>query len=73
MPEIVEEERNGFLLDIQNLTRTAIGESIAEKIEMLKSDSGLLERMSIASEAIAREKFDINVRNERLKKVYDAI
>lgn len=69
-PEIVEDGKNGFLLDIDNLTRSYIAEMIAEKIERLYSDRALLDDMVDSSVGIAKNKFDIDVRNAKIKSIY---
>ena len=71
LPEIVKDERNGWLLPVQGRTSDAIADDIVEHLHRLMDDAGLLRTMSDASFAVVREKFDIRIRNERFGRLYD--
>ncbi len=71
IPEIVEHDRNGWLLNVTDRPSDAIADEIAEKLRSLMDSPELLKRMSGNSLAVVREKFDIDVRNARITALYD--
>lgn len=71
IPEIVEHERNGYLLAVSDRSSEQISEDIAERLTRLMDDPELLRRFGAGSYAVVREKFDIQVRNRQLKELYD--
>ena len=71
IPEIVEHDRNGWLLEVTDRPSDAIADEIAEKLRSLMDSPELLTRMSGNSLAVVREKFDIDVRNARIAALYD--
>ena len=71
IPEMVQDGGNGWLLDVAGIPGDTIADQIAARLGQLMDDPALLERMGIQSHRIVREKFDIRVRNERLKELYD--
>jgi glycosyltransferase involved in cell wall biosynthesis len=71
IPEIVQDGRNGWLLEVADRDSDAIAEEIATKLLLLMDDPGLLARMGTESFNVVREKFDIDVRNQRIKALYD--
>lgn len=71
IPEIVEHDRNGWLLQVNGRHSDAIADEIAEKLRALMDSPELLVRMSGNSLAVVREKFDIDVRNARIAALYD--
>ena len=71
IPEIVEHERNGFLLPVADRSSEQIAEDIAQHLTKLMDDTELLNRFGAGSYAVVREKFDIQVRNRQLKDLYD--
>ncbi|MCB0793797.1 MAG: glycosyltransferase family 4 protein [Flavobacteriales bacterium] len=72
IPEIVEHERNGWLLEVDGRESDEIAAEIAERMGQLMDDRNLLARMAAASLEVVREKFDIRVRNKRMKEIYDS-
>ncbi|MBL8000649.1 MAG: glycosyltransferase family 4 protein [Flavobacteriales bacterium] len=71
IPEIVEDGRNGWLLDVTGRASDAIADELAEKLRRLMDDQALLRHMGEQSFQVVREKFDIEVRNRRIKELYD--
>lgn len=71
LPEIVEHERNGWLLSVENTTSDQIADDIATRLQRLMDDPVLLDRMGNAGSEVVREKFDIRVRNRRIAELYD--
>ena len=71
LPEIVQDERNGWLLPVTERPSEEIAADIAEHITRLMDDRGLYDRMCAESLAVVREKFDLRVRNARLTELYD--
>lgn len=71
IPEMVEHEGNGWLLQVADRSSDAIADEIAERLRQLMDDDALLQRMGDRSLAITREKFDLRVRNRRIAEVYD--
>ncbi len=71
LPEIVQHERNGWLLPVTDRPSDEIAEDIAQRIKHLMDDRATYGRLSAASLAVVREKFDLRVRNARLTELYD--
>lgn len=71
IPEIVQDGRNGWLLEVTDRASDAIADELAEKLRRLMDDQALLRRMGEQSFQVVREKFDIEVRNRRIKELYD--
>ena len=71
IPEIVQHERNGYLLPVVDRSSEQIAEDIAQRLTKLMDDTDLLQRFGAGSYAVVREKFDIQVRNRQLKDLYD--
>jgi len=71
IPEMVEDGRNGWLLDVQGRTGDAIAADIADRLRRLMDDRALLLRMGEESFRLVQERFDIEVRNRRIKELYD--
>ena len=71
LPEIVQHERNGWLLPVEDRTSDAIADDLAAHLRRFMDDAGLLQRMGRSSFEVVREKFDIRVRNKRIAELYD--
>lgn len=71
IPEIVQDGRNGWLLEVTDRDGEAIAAEITERLLQLMDDPALLARMGQESFNVVREKFDIDVRNRRIKDLYD--
>jgi glycosyltransferase involved in cell wall biosynthesis len=71
IPEIVEHDRNGWLLPVTDRPSEEIAEDIANRLQRLMDAPELWQRMSAASLAVVREKFDLRVRNARLIDIYE--
>jgi len=71
IPEIVQDGRNGWLLEVTDRPSDAIAEELAQRLRSLMDDPALLKRMGAESLAVVREKFDLRVRNAALVKLYD--
>jgi len=71
IPEIVAHGRNGYLLGVADRPSGEIAEDIAQHLRLLMDDPALRDRMAAASHEVVRERFDVSVRNERLKRLYD--
>ncbi|MCB9166347.1 MAG: glycosyltransferase family 4 protein [Flavobacteriales bacterium] len=72
LPEIVQQDRNGWLLPVEGRESDAIAEEIATRLRLLRDDPALLARMGVASLDVVRERFDLRVRNARLAELYDS-
>lgn len=70
IPEIVQEGRNGYLVDVDR-SSDEIAETIAEHLQRFFDDQALRSGFSAASLEVVRERFDIAVRNAQLKALYD--
>lgn len=73
IPEIVDHDRNGWLLEVEGRASDAIADELAHRLRLLMDDPALLQRMGAASLAVVRERFDLRVRNAALRKLYDGI
>ncbi len=71
IPEIVQDGRNGWLLEVVGRDGDAIATEVAERLLQLMDDPALLARMGRESFNVVREKFDIDARNQRIKELYD--
>ncbi len=71
IPEMVDEGRNGFLVDVQDRESDAIAKDIKKHLLTLKEDTGLRSRMSAASLDVVRERFSLEARNAALAALYD--
>jgi glycosyltransferase involved in cell wall biosynthesis len=71
IPEIVQDGRNGWLLEVTDRSSDAIAEELAQRLRSLMDDPSLLKHMGAESLAVVREKFDLRVRNAALVKLYD--
>jgi glycosyltransferase involved in cell wall biosynthesis len=71
IPEMVDHGRNGWLLEVEGRASDDIAGEIAELVQRLRDDAGLLADLSAGSLAVVRERFDLRVRNARLKELYD--
>lgn len=69
--EMVEEGRNGVLIDVQDRQSDAIADELALAVKRLMDDGDLLAQWSSASRTIAWERFDLEVRNSDLGRLYD--
>lgn len=67
IPETVEDGVNGFLIQPGDYR------ALAEKIDLLVGNKELREQMGRESYRIAKEKFDINIIINQLKKIYQEI
>lgn len=70
LPEIVEEGRNGYLFDVERLTRQEVVEQLQEKVLALFNDRELLADLAKGSAQIVQEKFSLAARNKALRHVY---
>lgn len=70
LPEIVQHDRNGWLLEVEGRDSDSIADDIVLHLRRLMDDAALLLRMGDASLEVVREKFDIRVRNARLIELY---
>ncbi len=66
LPEIVEHEKNGLVVD-------DIPENLAEAIEALASDESLRRRMAETSRRIAVERFSLDKEAQDVEAVYEAL
>ncbi len=66
LPEIVEHEKNGLVVD-------DTPENLAEAIEALASDESLRRRMAEASRRIAVERFSLDKEAQEVEAVYEAL
>jgi len=73
IPEIVDHDRNGWLLEVEGRASDAIADELAGRLRQLMDDPVLLQRMGGESLAVVRERFDLRVRNAALRKLYDGI
>ncbi len=73
LPEIVQHGRNGYLVRIADRSGDEIADDIAGHLRRLMDDRGELERITLGSLQVVRERFDLRVRNRRLRAIYDAI
>ncbi|MBL7965281.1 MAG: glycosyltransferase family 4 protein [Flavobacteriales bacterium] len=73
LPEIVAHGRNGWLLPVKDRSSDEIAEDISAHLRKLIDDSMMRAHMSKASLDVVRERFDLRVRNARLKELYDGI
>ena len=71
LPEIVQHDRNGWLLPVHDRDSDAIADDITPRLRAWMDDPALLERMGNASLEVVRERFDVRVRNRRLIELYD--
>ncbi len=71
LPEIVEHDRNGYLLNVEGVESDTIAEAIAEHLQRMMDDPQLLQRLGSGSLEVVREKFDLRVRNARMAELYD--
>lgn len=71
LPEVVQHERNGWLLPVSGRSSDEIADDIHRHIEKLIGDRSMWQRMSGESLAVVRERFDLRVRNARLADLYD--
>ncbi|MDD3436887.1 MAG: glycosyltransferase family 4 protein [Candidatus Gastranaerophilales bacterium] len=67
IPEAVEDGTNGFLIQPGDY------KALAEKIDLLASDTSLREKMGSESYNIAKEKFDIKIIIKELQEIYDEL
>jgi len=65
IPEIVEDEVNGFLIQPGDY------KALAEKIDLLADSKELREKMGKESYRIAKEKFDIKIILKQMRNLYD--
>jgi glycosyltransferase involved in cell wall biosynthesis len=73
IPEMVEHGGNGWLLTVNERSSDAIADEVAAHLGRLMDDPALLKRMGQRSLAITREKFDLRVRNEKIRALYDQV
>lgn len=71
IPEIVDHGRNGYLLDVDGRDSDTIADEITSHLRTMMDDATLLQRLGDASLQVVRERFDLRVRNARLKEIYD--
>ncbi|MCB9170772.1 MAG: glycosyltransferase family 4 protein [Flavobacteriales bacterium] len=71
LPEIVQQDRNGWLLPVEGRESEEIAEDIAARLCRLMDDRALLVRMGRSSLEVVRERFDLRVRNARLAELYE--
>jgi glycosyltransferase involved in cell wall biosynthesis len=72
LPEIVQDGRNGWLLPVEGRESDDIADEIAQRLMQLINDEALYRRMCLESLAVVREKFDLRIRNARIKALYDS-
>lgn len=71
LPEVAQDGRNGWMLDLDRFSSDDIADRIAEHITELMDNAELRLRMGRESEAIVTERFTLEVRNKALKALYD--
>ncbi len=71
LPEVVQHDRNGWVLPLEGRASDDIATEVAGRIRQLMEDGGLRARMGLASRSIVEERFALPVRNAALAKVYD--
>ncbi|HMB92464.1 MAG TPA: hypothetical protein VKP65_16545, partial [Rhodothermales bacterium] len=71
LPEMVEDGVNGYIIDVKDKDRDEVADEIVHHLETLIDDEEKRTAMGEASGAIARDKFDITVRNRHLAEIYD--
>ncbi len=72
LPEIVQHDRNGWLLPVADRSSDEIADDIAIHLKKLIDDRTLYQLMCAESLAVVRERFDLRVRNKRLIELYDS-
>lgn len=70
LPEMMQHEVNGYVVDVKAKSRDVVVEEIASRLETLIDNEALRGEMGSASWDIVREKFDIAVRNRCLSRIY---
>jgi glycosyltransferase involved in cell wall biosynthesis len=70
LPEVVEHGRNAWVVPVKDRKRELITEELADRLKTLAGDAAMRSRMGAESAAIARERFDITVRNGALAQLY---
>jgi glycosyltransferase involved in cell wall biosynthesis len=70
LPEVVEHGRNAWVVPVKDRKRELITEELADRLKTLVGDAAMRSRMGAESAAIARERFDITVRNGALAQLY---
>jgi len=71
IPEFVHHGKNGFIIKADKHQRKKMTDEIEVYLHRLMDDEPLRQIMGVASLGIAKDKFDIDVRNSKLKKIYD--
>lgn len=71
LPEVVQHERNGWVLPLEGRTSDDIAAEVAARMQLLMDDEGLRARMGLASGSIVVERFSLPVRNAALARTYD--
>lgn len=71
IPEIVQDGLNGWLLPVEGRGSDEIAEEIAQRLHLLMTDSALYRSMCAESLSLVRKKFDLRVRNAKIKAIYD--
>ena len=71
LPEMLEHGVNGWQVKVLGRESDTIAEELAQRIAQLMDDPALLERFAENAFHTARSKFDLRVRNARLKELYD--
>lgn len=72
LPEVVRDGANGWMLSVKGRTSDDIAEEVAARLRQLMDDPGLRQRMGTANDAIIGERFNLQVRNAALGRLYDA-
>ncbi|HRO41095.1 MAG TPA: glycosyltransferase family 4 protein, partial [Flavobacteriales bacterium] len=72
LPEVVRDGTNGWMLSVKGRTSDEIAEEVAARLRQLMDDPGLRQRMGTANDAIIGERFNLQVRNAALGRLYDA-
>ena len=71
IPEMVEDGRNGWLVEVSGVDSDQIADAVRDKLRILIDDERKLREMGSQSRNIVRDKFDIAVRNRQIKQLYD--
>ncbi len=71
LPEMIDHGVNGWQVKVTGRPSDEIAEELAGRLLQLIDDPALLERFGENAFRTARTKFDVNVRNARLRELYD--
>lgn len=71
LPEMVQHGVNGWILPVVGKKSEEIAEDIAAHLRRLMDDTALRQRMGAASSPVIDARFNLNIRNAALGRIYD--